>query len=126
MFYIDYSHVIDGRRPFTTSMDIVPKSQEQMQMFGGSDFENTDASATFINEIRKQAKKWRENNYTGVTRITRELRNYWFKNPERLWHLQLFFCQRDDHRANLERTVGNRLWRKSRDGTGNGLRETVV
>ncbi|MCR4809103.1 MAG: hypothetical protein K5896_04500 [Prevotella sp.] len=92
---LDYSHVIDGRRPFTTSIDIVPKHHEQMQMFGGSDFENTDPNAAFINEIREQVKKWRENNYAGVTRVTRELLNYWFKNPERQWHLQLFYCQRE-------------------------------
>jgi len=44
-------------------------------MFGGSDFEDSDANATFINEIRTQVKRWRENNYSGVTRITQELLN---------------------------------------------------
>lgn len=117
---LDYSHVIDGRRPFTTSIDIVPKHHEQMQMFGGSDFENTDPNATFINDIREQVKKWRENNYMGVTRVTRELLNYWFKNPERLWHLQLFFCQREaietaiylNEVADLDPNIGRDLLRQ--------------
>ena len=117
---LDYSHVIDGRRPFTTSIDIVPKPHEQMQMFSGSDFDNADPNATFINEIRKQVKKWRENNYNGVTRITRELLNYWFKNPERQWHLQLFFCQREavetaiylNEVADLDPNIGRDLLRQ--------------
>lgn len=117
---LDYSHVIDGRRPFTTSIDIVPKHQDQMRMFGGSDFENADPNAAFINEIRSQVKKWRENNYNGVTRVTRELLNYWFKNPERQWHLQLFFCQREaietaiylNEVADLDPNIGRDLLRQ--------------
>ena len=117
---LDYSHVIDGRRPFTTSIDIVPKHQDQMRMFGGSDFENADPNAAFINEIRSQVKKWRENNYNGVTRVTRELLNYWFKNPERQWHLQLFFCQGEaietaiylNEVADLDPNIGRDLLRQ--------------
>ena len=117
---LDYSHVIEGRRPFTTSIDIVPKGHEQMQMFGGSDFESTDANAAFINEIRTQVKQWRDSNYNGVTRITRELLNYWFKNPERQWHLQLFFCQREaietaiylNEVADLDPNIGRDLLRQ--------------
>ena len=45
---LDYSHVVDGRRPFTTAIDIVPKAHEQTQMFSGSDFDNADPDATFI------------------------------------------------------------------------------
>lgn len=114
------SRLDDGRRPYTASIDIVPKHHEQKQMFGGSDFEDSDANATFINEIRTQVKRWRENNYSGVTRITRELLNYWFKNPERQWHLQLFFCQREaietaiylNEVADLDPNIGRDLLRQ--------------
>ena len=117
---LDYSHIKDGRRPFTTSIDIVPKHHDQMQMFGGSDFEDADPNAAFINEIRSQVKKWRENNYNGVTRVTRDLLNYWFKNPDRQWHHQLFFCQREaietaiylNEVADLDPNIGRDLLRQ--------------
>lgn len=94
---LDYSRVLQGRRPFTTSIDIIPKVKQQSELFGGSDLGvgEGDPNAPFINAIRSEVKKWRENNYRGVTRITRELLNFWFKNPERPWNLQLFFCQRE-------------------------------
>ena len=117
---LDYSRVIDGRRPFTASIDIVPKRHEQKRIFSGSDFENADANAAFINEIRTQVKRWRENNYSGVTRITRELLNYWFKNPERQYHYLLFFCQREaietaiylNEVADLDPNIGRDLLRQ--------------
>ena len=92
---LDYSRIVEGRRPFTTSIDIMPRRQMQQTIFAGSDFENTDPDAVFINEIRAQVGKWRNNNYAGVTRITRELLCYWFKNPDRKGQQQLFFCQRE-------------------------------
>lgn len=92
---LDYSRIVKGRRPYTSNIDIMPSRQGQQSLFGGSDFENGDPNAKFINDIRVQVRQWRENNYLGVTRITRELLFYWFKNPERLWNMRLFFCQRE-------------------------------
>ena len=92
---LDYSRIVQGRRPYTSSIDIMPNRQGQQSLFAGSDFENSDPNAKFINDIREQVRKWRETNYPGVTRITRELLCYWFKNPERHWNHRLFFCQRE-------------------------------
>ena len=92
---LDYSRIVKGRRPYTSGIDIMPSRQGQQSLFAGSDFESTDPNATFINDIRRQVKQWREQNYPGVTRITRELLCHWFKNPERDWNMRLFFCQRE-------------------------------
>jgi len=45
-----------------------------------------------VNEIRKRVKAWRENDYPGVTPITRRLLKHW-SDPER--ERKLFFCQRE-------------------------------
>jgi type III restriction enzyme len=92
---LDYSRIVQGRRPYTSNIDIMPSRQGQQSLFGGSDYENNDPNAKFINDIRIQVRQWRESNYPGVTRITHELLCYWFKNPERQWHHRLFFCQRE-------------------------------
>lgn len=94
---LDYSRILEGRRPFTTSIDITPKQSSQTELFSGSDLGigEGDPNAPFINGIRDEVKKWRDNNYRGVTRVTRELLNYWFKNPERVWNFRLFFCQQE-------------------------------
>ena len=92
---LDYSRIVQGRRPYTSNIDIMPNRQGQQSLFAGSDFENNDPNAVFINDIRKQVSRWRANNYPGVTRITKELLCYWFKDPERQWNMRLFFCQRE-------------------------------
>ena len=74
---LDYSRIVKGRRPYTSNIDIIPSRQGQQTLFGGSDFENSDPNARFINDIRAQVRQWRENNYPGVTRITRELLFYY-------------------------------------------------
>jgi len=43
-----------------------------------------------VNQIRIRVDKWREENYPGITSITRNLLDYW-KNSER--ENKLFFCQ---------------------------------
>lgn len=45
-----------------------------------------------VNTIRERVKKWRENNYKGITPVTRKLLSYWTKvERER----RLFFCQQE-------------------------------
>jgi len=43
-----------------------------------------------VNKIRERVDKWRDDGYPGVTRVTKELLDYW-KRPDR--DKKLFFCQ---------------------------------
>jgi type III restriction enzyme len=46
-----------------------------------------------VNEIRKRVKSWRNNNYPGITGITRKLLEHWYSNDIR--RFPFFFCQLD-------------------------------
>ncbi|MDR1459981.1 MAG: hypothetical protein LBI60_07180, partial [Bacteroidales bacterium] len=46
-----------------------------------------------VNEIRQRVKTWRENNYPGITGITRKLIEHW--NATDLRDNRFFFCQLD-------------------------------
>ena len=92
---LDYSHICQGRRPYTTAINLTPNATSQRTMFAGSDFEETDENAVFINTIRAEVKVWREKGYPNTTRITKELLNFWFCNPERRMDQKLFFCQQE-------------------------------
>lgn len=81
---------------------------------------NQDAQAEFINGIREEVKKWRQAGYPKATRITRELLNFWFNNPERQNFQKLFFCQREaietavylNEIADLDPNVGRYILRQ--------------
>ncbi len=45
-----------------------------------------------VNEIRRRVGQWRENDYPGVTSITRQLLRYWTRDSR---ERRLFFCQRE-------------------------------
>ena len=44
-----------------------------------------------VNQIRPRVKTWRENNYPGVTGITKRLLEHWYDRDQRRY--PLFFCQ---------------------------------
>ncbi len=44
----------------------------------------------FINKVRRKVKEWRENGYTGLTKISRDLLAYW---QDETRENKLFFCQ---------------------------------
>ena len=92
--YLDYTTILEGRRPFGYAASINPHPQfgQQSLDFGA---EPIDPNATFINGIREQVKAWREAGYPKASRITKELLDFWFRNPDRNVSLQLFFCQRE-------------------------------
>ncbi|WP_303997786.1 BPTD_3080 family restriction endonuclease [Megamonas hypermegale] len=46
-----------------------------------------------VNKIRPRVKAWRENNYPGITGITRKLLEHW--NDKEAREYQFFFCQLD-------------------------------
>jgi len=45
-----------------------------------------------VNEIRRRVGQWRDNDYPGVTGITRQLLRYWTRESR---ERRLFFCQRE-------------------------------
>jgi len=92
---LDYGSILDGRRPYMGNIQITPNRVSQTHLFNAEDLENDNPDAKFINDLRKEVKSWRERGYTMVTRITRELLNFWFNNPERQNFQKLFFCQRE-------------------------------
>lgn len=92
---IDYSTVINGRRPFGYDVNIVPNKHSGRTIFSQEDFISVDPNAEFINGIRKEVKAWREAGYPKASRITKELLDFWFNNRERKANLKLFFCQRE-------------------------------
>ena len=91
---LDYSKILEGRRPYSAHIGVAPNRAERA-LFGYEDVEIDDPNAPFINLIREEVKKWRNAGYPRATRITKELLNFWFNNPERQNFQKLFFCQRE-------------------------------
>jgi type III restriction enzyme len=50
-------------------------------------------SIPLVNEIRKRVKSWRNNNYPGITGVTRKLIDHWHTKETR--RFPFFFCQID-------------------------------
>ena len=92
---LDYTRICNGRRPYTSQINITPHTAQERSMFSGSDFEESDPNVRFINAIREEVKKWREADYPNTTRVTKELLHFWFCNSERQPEQSLFFCQRE-------------------------------
>ena len=91
---LDYTKVLNGRRPYSAHIGIVPNRPESA-LFSLEDMPDDNLNAPFINIIREEVKKWRLAGYPKASRITRELLNFWFENPERQNFQKLFFCQRE-------------------------------
>lgn len=92
---LDYSRKVKGRRIFTPDIQVIPSRQEAQR----TAFEVNDFSASFeshiINMLRKEVGTWRNEKYPQVTRLSKELLNYWFDNPERFVTKKLFFAQQE-------------------------------
>jgi len=92
---LNYSDIRKGRRIFTTDIQVIPTRQgPQKEMFEINDFEE-EYQDHLINLCRKEVGKWRVDHYPGTTRVSKELLNFWFNNPERHPHLKLFFAQQE-------------------------------
>ena len=93
---LDYSRPERGRRFFTPEIQTIPVRQgapgDLMEL-------NEVAAATHgdhvVNLLRREIGGWRQAKYPQTTRITRELLQFWFLNPERDATLSLFFAQRE-------------------------------
>lgn len=75
----------DGRR----DAGYIVASQEQ----SGSNQQGRFIPLPVVNEIRKRVKSWRENNYPGITGITRKLLEHWHNEDVRTY--PFYFCQLD-------------------------------
>lgn len=92
---LDYSKILEGRRPYSASLSVMPSSSSAKSFFSAEEVSVENDNADFINGIRQVVKEWRRQGYPKVTRTSRELLTYWFLNPERELSKSLFFCQRE-------------------------------
>jgi len=92
---LDYNNVCKGRRIFKTDSAVIPTRQKgQKEIFEWND--DAEQYGTHpINLARKEVGKWRLGNYPNTTRVTKELLNFWFENPERIVTKKLFFAQQE-------------------------------
>ena len=74
--------LVDGRRPAGYTI-----ASERSEKFDDPGF---FVELPEVNKIRQRVDKWRESGYPGVTKVTKELLDYW-KRPDR--DKRLFFCQ---------------------------------
>lgn len=92
---LNYSDIRKGRRIFSPDIQVMPTRQGPQ----GSLFEVNDYSEEYglqlINLCRKEVGLWREKGYHNTTRVTKELLEFWFNNPERHATMKLFFAQRE-------------------------------
>ncbi|MGN6400125.1 MAG: BPTD_3080 family restriction endonuclease, partial [Flavisolibacter sp.] len=92
---LNYEDVRNGRRIFTADIQVIPNRQgSQPSMFDvNEDAENYGTH--IINLTRKEVGKWRKEGYPNTTRVTKEILEYWFLNPERPPYKRLFFAQQE-------------------------------
>ena len=93
---VDYSTIINGRRPYGYDISIVPQKAKLVKaLFTQEDFSSNNPNSDFINGIRKEVKTWRTAGYPKASRITKELLDFWFSSSQRLPQQRLFFCQQE-------------------------------
>lgn len=116
---LNYESIQEGRRPYSEQVPQIPEKQKQMSLGDIRDMDPTYASH-IINRIREEVKLWREADYENVTRVTKDLLHFWFKNPERHPEISLFFAQREAietaiwlneaaHKSNAGQNILNQL-----------------
>jgi type III restriction enzyme len=76
---------IPGRRPSGYTV-ATPNSRD-------FDDPGITISLTLVNTIRERVKQWREDNYPGITGITKRLLKHWHDPDESEEERQFFFCQ---------------------------------
>jgi len=95
---LDYTKIVKGRRPYdpTINTPIPVKQGAQGSLLDQQHFPD-NLENHLINLIRKEVNSWRSNNYESPapTRVTKELLNFWFNNPDRQSFRKLFFAQQE-------------------------------
>jgi type III restriction enzyme len=91
---LNYNDIRKGRRVFTPDVQAIPNRQgPQATMFDVNEYE--EYGTHLINLCRKEMGKWRSEKYPNTTRVTKELLQFWFDNPERHSVKKLFFAQQE-------------------------------
>jgi len=92
---LDYNIICNGRRVFKPDSAVIPTRQTgQKEVFEWNE-DAEEYGTHLINLCRSEIGKWRAEKYPNTTRVTRELLNFWFLNPERLVTQKLFFAQQE-------------------------------
>lgn len=92
---LNYQDIREGRRIFTTDIQVIPNRQgTQPSMFDVNE-DSVQYGTHIVNLTRREVGKWRSEGYLNTTRVTKELLDYWFLNPERPGYKQLFFAQQE-------------------------------
>jgi type III restriction enzyme len=93
---LDYSQPVKGRRIFTPEIQSIPVRQgEQGELLEFNEAATAEYGSHVVNLLRREIGEWRRAKYPQTTRITRELLQFWFLNPERDDTQSLFFAQRE-------------------------------
>jgi type III restriction enzyme len=93
---LDYSRPVKGRRIFTPEIQTIPVRQgAQGDLMELNEVAAADHGSHVVNLLRREVGAWRQAKYPQTTRITRELLQFWFLNPERDMTQSLFFAQRE-------------------------------
>ena len=93
---LDYSRPVKGRRIFTPEIQTIPVRQgAQGDLMELNEVAAADHGSHVVNLLRREVGAWRQAKYPQTTRVTRELLQFWFLNPERDMTQSLFFAQRE-------------------------------
>ena len=87
---LDYQNVKGGRRIFTSEIQVIPEKQKGQKEAFDVNEAAFDYDYHLINLIREEINKWRNEEYPSVTKVTKELLEFWFLNPERHETKQMF------------------------------------
>lgn len=99
---LDYSIIKKGRRPFDAEQQAIPTRQPAQRTMTFFSERDEASERHIINLCRKEIDKWRVEKYPDITRVTKELLDFWFDNHERIAVKKLFFAQRE--------TVETAIW----------------
>jgi len=107
---LDYARPVKGRRFFTPEVQTIPVRQgAQSDLMELNDLATDEHSKHNVNLLRREVSSWRHAKYPQTIRITRELLQFWFLNPERDMTQSLFFAQREAIKACRDKRDGDWL-----------------
>ena len=85
------SDILDGRRPSSYFVPVPASQRNTGQLALAAEWtQDRIEENEFVNRVRQRVVRWRQGGYTGVTRTTRRLLEYW-QSPDR--ERRFFFCQ---------------------------------
>ena len=93
---LDYEDARPGRRIFSPQTPQIPIGRKpQASLYDLNDFA-AEYRDRLVNLLHEQVGLWRSQAYPMVTsRVTRDLLNFWFQNPDRPDWKKLFFAQQE-------------------------------